>query len=96
MPAKAVITAPVPTVQGTAREMGVAKARVRQLRQIMTAIVEGRDGRAARFLTRTAPAGPKRRAVAKRRVARRKQTARSSTSPTTPTTKSSSSRSLPG
>ena len=44
MPAKAVITAPVPTVQETAREMGVAKARVRQLRQLMTAIVPLRDG----------------------------------------------------
>jgi len=77
MPAKAVITAPVPTVQETAREMGVAKARVRQLRRLMTAIVEGRDGRVVRFLTRTTPAGPKRRAVAKRRVTRRKQTARS-------------------
>jgi len=74
MPAKAVITAPVPTVQETAREMGVAKARVRQLRQLMTDIVEGR---VVRFVTRTAPAGPKRRAVAKRRVARRKQAARS-------------------
>jgi len=71
MPAKAVITAPVPTVQETAREMGVAKARVRQLRRLMTAIVEGRDGRVVRFLTRTTPAGPK------RRVAKRKQTARS-------------------
>ena len=29
MPAKAVITAPVPSVQEAAREMGVAKARVR-------------------------------------------------------------------
>jgi len=77
MPAKAVITAPVPTVQETAREMGVAKARVRQLRQLMTDIVEGRIGRVVRFVTRTAPAGPKRRAVAKRRVARRKQAARS-------------------
>ncbi len=71
MPAKAVITTPVPTVQETAREMGVAKARVRQLRRLMTAIVEGRDGRVVRFLTRTAPPGPERRA------ARRKQTARS-------------------
>ena len=43
----------------------------------MTAIVEGRDGRVMRFVTRTAPAGSKRRAVAKRRVARRKQAARS-------------------
>ena len=77
MPAKAVITAPVPTVQETAREMGVAKARVRQLRQLMTAIVEGRDGRVVRFVTRTARAEPKRRAAARRRVARRKQTARS-------------------
>ena len=76
MPAKAVITAPVPTVQETAREMGVAKARVRQLRQLMTAIVEGRD-RVVRFVTRTARAEPKRRAAARRRVARRKQTARS-------------------
>ncbi len=74
MPAKAVITAPVPTVQETAREMGVAKARVRQLRQLMTAIVEGR---VVRFVTRTATARPKRQAVTKRRVARRKQTARS-------------------
>ncbi len=74
MPAKAVITAPVPTVQETAREMGVAKARVRQLRQLMTAIVEGR---VVRFVTRTATAGPRRHAVTKRRVARREQTARS-------------------
>lgn len=74
MPAKAVITAPVPSVQETAREMGVAKARVRQLRQLMTAIVEGR---VVRFVARTAPAGPKRGAVAKRRVARRKQAVRS-------------------
>jgi hypothetical protein len=71
------ITAPVPTVQNTAREMGVAKARVRQLRRLMMAIVEGRDGRAARFLVPTAPVEPKRRAVAKRRVARRKHTAHS-------------------
>ena len=77
MSAKAVITAPVPTVQETAREMGVAKARVRQLRQLMTDIVEGRVGRVVRFVTRTAPAGPTRRAVARRRVARRKQAARS-------------------
>jgi hypothetical protein len=77
MSAKAVITAPVPTVQETAREMGVAKARVRQLRQLMTDIVEGRVGRVVRFVTRTVPAGPKRRAVARRRVARRKQAARS-------------------
>lgn len=77
MPARAVITAPIPTVQETAREMGVAKARVRQLRQLMTAIIEGHDGRVVRFVTRTAPAGPKRRAGAKRRVAKRKQTTRS-------------------
>ena len=77
MPAKAVITAPFPTVQETAKEMGVARARVRQLRRLMAAIVEGRDGRVARFLTGTAPAGPKRRAVATRRDAKRKQTARS-------------------
>jgi hypothetical protein len=57
--------------------MGVAKARVRQLRQLMTDIVEGRFGRVVRFVTRTAPAGPKRRAVARRRVARRKQAAHS-------------------
>ena len=77
MPAKAVIAAPFPTVQETAKEMGVVKARVRQLRRLMAAIVEGRDGRVVRFLTGTPPAGPKRRAVAKRRVAKRKQTARS-------------------
>jgi hypothetical protein len=73
MPAKVVITAPVPTVQETATEMGVAKARVRQLRQLMTAIVEGRVGRIVRFVTLTAPVGPKRRAVARGRVARRRQ-----------------------
>ena len=66
MPAKAVITAPVPTVPQTAREMGVAKARVRELQQLMTAIVEGRDGRVVRVVTRTATLGPKRRVVAKR------------------------------
>lgn len=77
MPAKAVITAPVPTVQETAREMGVARARVRQLRRLMTAIVEGGDGHVRRFMAPIAPAGPKRRAAAKRRAARRKQTARS-------------------
>ena len=77
MRAKAVITAPVPSVQETAREMGVAKARVRQLRKLMTAIVEGRNGRVVRFVTRTASPGPKRRVAAKRRVARRKQTPRS-------------------
>jgi hypothetical protein len=77
MTAKTVITAPVPTVQETAREMGVAKARVRQLRDLVMAIVEGRDGRVALLVARTAPAGPKHRAVARRRVARRKPIARS-------------------
>lgn len=77
MPAKAVITAPFPTVQETAKEMGVAKQRVRQLRRLMAAIVEGRDRRVVRFLTGTGTAEPKRRAAARRRVAKRKQTAHS-------------------
>ena len=78
MPAKAVITAPFPTVQETAKEMGVAEKRVRQLRRLMTAIVEGRDGRVVRFLTVTGAAASraKRRAAVKRRVTKRKQTSR--------------------
>ena len=78
MPAKAVITAPFPTVRETAKEMGVAEKRVRQLRRLMTAIVEGRDGRVARFLavTGTAVSRATRRAAAKRRVTKRKQTSR--------------------
>ncbi len=77
MPARAVITASFPTVQETAKEMGVAKQRVRQLRRLMAAIVEGRDWRVVRFLTGTATVRPKRRAAARCRVAKRKQTAHS-------------------
>lgn len=78
MPAKAMITTPFPTVQETAKEMGVTEKRVRQLRRLMTAIVEGRDGRVVRFLTATgtATARAKRRAAAKRGVTKRKRIAR--------------------
>lgn len=78
MPAKAMITASFPTVQETAKEMGVTEKRVRQLRRLMTAIVEGRDGRVARFLTATgtATARAKRRTAAKRGVTKRKRIAR--------------------
>lgn len=77
MASKAVITAPVPTVDETAREMGVGKRRVRQLRRLVTAIVHGRDGRIARVLAVSETATPgARKARARLRVAKRKQTAR--------------------
>ena len=70
--AKALITAPVPTVQDAAREMGVGKARVQQLRQLMTAIAAGATGGVERLLSRTASVGAKRRVIAKRRVTKRR------------------------
>ena len=78
MRAKAVITTPFPMVQETAKEMGVTEKRVRQLRRLMTAIVEGRDGRVVRFLTVSGAGASKakRRVAAKRRVTKRKQTSR--------------------
>ena len=45
MPAKVMITTPMPTVEETAREMGVSRKRVRQLARLMTAIMEGRPGK---------------------------------------------------
>lgn len=74
MPAKAMITTPFPTVQETAKEMGVTEKRVRQLERLMTAIVEGCDRRVVRTLTRTANSRAKRRA--KRGVTKRKRIAR--------------------
>ena len=78
MPAKAVITAPFPSVEETAREMGVADQRVRQLRRLVTAIVEGRDGRVVRFLAprERAVRKAKKKVTAKRRVAAHKRTTR--------------------
>jgi hypothetical protein len=75
VPAKAVITTPFPTVQETAREMGVTEKRVRLLEKLVAAIVEGRDGRVARFLTASGMAASrtKRRSAAKGRVTKRKQ-----------------------
>ncbi|OLC65859.1 MAG: hypothetical protein AUH69_08455 [Actinobacteria bacterium 13_1_40CM_4_65_12] len=75
MPAKAVITTPFPTVQETAREMGVAAKRVRLLRKLMTTIVKGQDGRVVRFLTHggMAASRAKRRAAAKGSVTKRKR-----------------------
>jgi hypothetical protein len=76
MASKAVITAPVPTVHKTAREMGVGKERVQQLRRLVTAIVHGSDGRIARFLAGETATPGARKTRARFRVAKRKQTAR--------------------
>ena len=59
MPVKAVIITPFPTVEETAREMGVGEKRVRQLTRLVAAIVEGRSG------TKKAPAT--KRATTKRK-----------------------------
>lgn len=45
MRAKVVITGRVPTVEETAREMGVPAKRVRELTRLMTAIMEERLGK---------------------------------------------------
>ena len=77
MQAKIVITTRFPTVEETAREMGVGERRVRQLRRLMMAIVQGRDGRIVRFLTAGGTAAPraKKKTTAKHDTAKRKRTA---------------------
>jgi hypothetical protein len=67
MASKAVITTPFPTVRETAREMGVAEARVRWLSKLILAIVAGRDLAAA--------SRAKRRVAARRRTTTRKRAA---------------------
>lgn len=67
MPAKAVITTPFPTVQETAKEMGVAEKRVRLLSRLMMAIVRGTGGAAAS----TPKRGAKRGVTKRKRAARR-------------------------
>ncbi len=45
MPAKVLITGRVPTVEETAKVMGVSRKRVRELTRLMTAIMEERLGK---------------------------------------------------
>ena len=75
MGAKAVITTPFPTVQETAREMGVAAKRVRLLRKLMAAITEGKDDR-LRIVGGTAALKAQRRPAGRSRVTKRKQASR--------------------
>jgi len=69
MPRKTLITSPVPSIEETAREIGLSAKRARQIAALMDDIVQRRLRRAAR-ITRHKRATNAARNVASRRVAR--------------------------